>query len=279
MARDSEKYHNLNNPVIVQDFRYTDQKKHPMTKQKDNTFNILIIDDEQNVISGFQRLLHRLSPIPPKTSYRIFSASQGNDAMSIINSKEIGCILLDYNMPGGDGLVWLKRILELKPNTAIVMVTGEGNEKIAVEAMKNGAMDYLVKGSVTIEDLERAIINAAEKVKMRNAIEQQRNELLEAERHRVMIASLGAACHHLGQPITVISTYIAILKKNEKSPEKLQMIEEFSAAAEAMSDVLDKLRKITQYRTVPYRPSGESEPERIDEYILDVEGENHARTK
>lgn len=242
-----------------------------MRNAENNTFNILIVDDEPDVVNTFARLFRRLHPSPPKISYQVLQALEGKEAMSILTTQRVDCVLLDYNMPGGNGLFWLKKMLNLNKDTAIIMITGAGNENIAVEAMKNGAMDYLVKGAISIEDLERAILNAVDKIEMRKTLEQQRKDLIDAERQRVMIESLGAACHHLGQPATVINTYLQIMKKQEKSPETLKMIEECASAANAMSDILDKLRKVSQYRTVPYRLAGESEPHRTDEKILDID--------
>lgn len=238
---------------------------------------VLVVDDEENVISSVKRLLHRIRTEKTGNSYRVLGASNGSEAMQVLPNEKPDCVLLDYRMPGGDGLAWMKRMLAVDPDLAIVMATGEGNEHVAVEAMKNGAMDYLVKSSISAEKLERAIMNAVEKVRMRKAIEQQRQELMDAERQRVMIESLGAACHYLGQPATVIRTYLEMMRKTEKSPEKLKMIEECLEAAGAMSDILHKLQQVSQYRTVPYRPAGDmdgarpaTEPPRSDERILKV---------
>src|SRR6185295_3496089 len=57
-------------------------------------------------------------------------------------STEYDCIFLDYNLPGGSGIELLKYIRNNNNQSPVIIVTSQGDEKIAVEAMKNGASDY-----------------------------------------------------------------------------------------------------------------------------------------
>lgn len=106
---------------------------------------------------------------------------------------------------------------------------------------------------------------------MKTAIEAQQQELLDAERHRVMIQSLGAACHHIGQPATVLRANLHLLKSRASSENDLREIEECEKAVESIADVLEKLRHISEYRTVPYRTYSPGETASADEKILDIE--------
>lgn len=95
--------------------------------------------------------------------------------------------------------------------------------------------------------------------------------LRQAERHRVMLASVGAACHHLGQPATVIMTNLALISRmlceldREDIKEILKLTNE---AAEHMADVLHKLNAVDEYRTVQYL-DGKS-PQTLGNVILDI---------
>jgi signal transduction histidine kinase len=102
------------------------------------------------------------------------------------------------------------------------------------------------------------------------AVERQSRALIKAEQHRVMIETLGAACHHLGQPATVIRTYLELMRKRETSPELAAMITECLAASDAVSDVLVRLRQVASYRTEPYLPAGDLSAAREDARILKV---------
>lgn len=103
-----------------------------------------------------------------------------------------------------------------------------------------------------------------------HTIEEQTKSIVEAESRKVMIESLGAACHHIGQPATVINTYLSMMRKRETHPEMKAMIDECQKASDDLANVLEKLMGVTQYQAEAYLPSGESEPARSDERILKI---------
>ncbi|MBT3193767.1 MAG: hypothetical protein HN341_14565 [Verrucomicrobia bacterium] len=104
-------------------------------------------------------------------------------------------------------------------------------------------------------------------------VESQSEEIVAAERQRVMIESLGAACHHLGQPATVLSIYLSRLQ--EMRPEVLGQ-DEFqacSSAVDSISEILKKLKRVSEYRTLPYitHTEGQGDAARLDAQIVDIE--------
>lgn len=226
--------------------------------------SVLLIDDEASYREGICNLLHGLRQELPLV---ILEAGSAQEATKLIRSAQPDCILLDYLMPGVDGLVWLGTAVELCRGSAIIMVTGEGNEEVAVEAMRLGAIDYLVKGSITRERLFSAVKNAIAAVRAQRQLIVQEEALVEAERQRVMIASLGAAMHHLGQPATVMTTAMAMLKRIEVDPVKLDLINQCTQATVTMMEVFERLRNVGAYRTTPYISYG---TDHADERILDV---------
>jgi len=234
---------------------------------KETKYTILIVDDDPSFRSGLARVFHALrNTLVTET----FEAENGEKAVQALALRPVDCILLDYHMPGGTGLQWMSVVREKQPDAAVIMVTGAGDENIAVQAMKSGAIDYLVKGSITPESLHRAVLNAIQKREMAKLIQQQQKDLLDAERQRVVIESLGAACHHLGQPATVITTYLELMRRKEQSAEMLEMIENCAKAARSMEEVLARLRSVSEYRTVSYLPQADGKPTRTDERILRI---------
>ncbi len=233
---------------------------------EERTYVILLVDDDENFRRGLKR---QFSLMKTDFAFEILESASGSEAVAVLEERQVDCVLIDYNMPGGSGLEWLSRIFEINSEQAIIMITGAGSEEIAVKAMKHGVMDYLVKGSIVPENLERAIVNTIEKINMRKTIAEQQKQLIEAERHRVMIESLGAACHHVSQPVTVINAYLELMKRQEKSEQLQEMIGDCMQAAEEVGQVLDRLREVSTYRTVPYLPAGDG-PARGDENIIDV---------
>lgn len=233
---------------------------------EERTYVILIVDDDENFRRGLKR---QFGLMKTDFAFEILESSSGAEAVAVLKERQIDCVLIDYNMPGGSGLEWLSRIFEINSEQAVIMITGVGSEEIAVEAMKHGIMDYLVKGSIASESLERAIVNTIEKINMRKTIARQQEQLIEAERQRVMIESLGAACHHVSQPVTVINAYLELMKRQEKSEQLQEMIDSCMKAAEEVGRVLDRLREVSTYRTTSYLPAGDG-AKRCDENIIDV---------
>ena len=113
-----------------------------------------------------------------------------------------------------------------------------------------------------------AVINqGTEKVKV---IEAQSRALVQAEQQRVMTETVGAACHHLGQPATIIRGYLDLMKRAEVSPEMRAMIQECQAATEEVATVLHRLQGVGQYETEPYLTANEARVGRSDERILKI---------
>ena len=99
---------------------------------------ILVVDDERSIRVGLRGLLG-------KEGYDVSIAESGEEALQLIARQSFDVVLTDLRMPGVDGISLLKQIKDRYPETVVVMMTAYGSEKIAVEAMKSGAHDYLVK--------------------------------------------------------------------------------------------------------------------------------------
>jgi light-regulated signal transduction histidine kinase (bacteriophytochrome) len=121
-------------------------------------YTILIIDDCGEDREMYCRYLSREAVF----NYRFVKAESGEQALEYLATIQVDLILLDYLLPDIDGLEFIEEFKKVKASEIppMIMLTGEGNEKIAIEAMKSGFKDYLVKGSVTAEVLVTAIKNA-----------------------------------------------------------------------------------------------------------------------
>src|SRR5262249_1667358 len=96
------------------------------------------VDDERSIRVGLKGLLSR-------EGYEVLLAENGAEALHTLARQPIDLMLTDLRMPNMDGVSLLKRTKEQYPDTVVVMMTAYGSEKIAVEAMKAGAWDYLTK--------------------------------------------------------------------------------------------------------------------------------------
>lgn len=101
----------------------------------------------------------------------LLEAQDGVSALEILRRERVDLILVDYLLPDMNGLDVLDRLRELPCETATIFLTGQGNEKIAAEAIKRGAQDYCVKRDLAWEKLERAVSQSlsAARLKKHNA--------------------------------------------------------------------------------------------------------------
>ncbi|MBI3195734.1 MAG: sigma-54-dependent Fis family transcriptional regulator, partial [Ignavibacteriae bacterium] len=116
-----------------------------MTIQR-NLHHILIVDDENDIRTLTGEGVRHMG-------YRISVASDGIEAINLVNSNLFDVVLLDVQMPRVDGLEVLQHIKEHSPSTEVIMLTGVSDLRIAVSAMKFGASDYLTK-PVSFDELE-----------------------------------------------------------------------------------------------------------------------------
>lgn len=185
-------------------------------------------------------------------SLSLFTAENEESTLQVLSQHPVEIILMDIEPPDGNRLQLIRNILSKAKAPAVIVVVNEDNEPGAIEAMSCGAMDYLVKGAISSEALQRSIINGREKVHMKRALEQQRLELIKAEQQRVMLESLGAACHHLGQPATVIMTYLELLQQQHLNKESKPLLDECQKAVNRIQEILERFQAVQQYQTEPY---------------------------
>jgi signal transduction histidine kinase len=134
---------------------------------------ILIVDDSSEDRELYRRLLGQ----DPEQGYDFLETDLGEEGLRLAQEESPDCLLLDYRLPDMDGLEFLGRLRRTVP---VIVLTGQGNESVAVQAMKGGAQDYLLKGSITRQDLRRAVHNAVEKVALRLEVEERTAELARA---------------------------------------------------------------------------------------------------
>ena len=98
--------------------------------------------------------------------------------------KKIDCLVLDYMLPDIDGIEFLQELKKFTFQGVVLMLTGEGNEKVAVRALKEGAHDYLVKGKDLFTSFHRTIQSAI-RVNESNIKRKRAEEKLKYLRQRI----------------------------------------------------------------------------------------------
>lgn len=129
----------------------------------------LLIDDRQSDADFVSSFLRRGDA---DHSFEVTWESNPQSALARVETESFDLVLLDYQMPAMNGLELLPKIRKLNRSLPVIMLTGQGNEHIAVEAMKLGAHDYLRKDQLTVEALQCAVMSVLERHRLETALDQ-----------------------------------------------------------------------------------------------------------
>lgn len=247
--------------------------------------SVLIIDDEKVI-------LDLTSIILKNRGYTVFTAGDAADGFDIIENKNPELVLLDYMMPGIDGLTALKIIRERFPETYVIMFTGKGSEEIAVELMKAGAYDYILKpfnnqdladridNVLRIREVEisnRELMGERERLlaeieawnmelearvqEKTEALQRMQAENVQAEK----LASLGylsaGVAHEIRNPLNSITLFVQLIKSGLEDPEQLEYVEKILKEVDRIDTIVRKLLDASK------RPRFELKEMRIDRII------------
>jgi PAS domain S-box-containing protein len=135
------------------------------------TFTVLMVDD----LATDRNLYRRVLCQDATYGYDLLEAESVAAGLALCQTRSIDAILLDYLLPDGNGLDFLKRLSVQSEgsNPPVVVISGYGNERIAVRAIKLGAEDYLVKSDLTPELLRSTMHSAIENTRLRLQLRQQ----------------------------------------------------------------------------------------------------------
>ena len=134
--------------------------------------NVLLVDDEKNFV---EFLAERLQ----LRDFNVLTAFTGDEAIKLVEENEFDVIVLDVQMPGKNGVETLKEIKKIEQLSQVIMLTGHATVKTAIQGMKNGAYDYLMKPTDTDELVE--MINNAYQL-----VAEQRDKIRQAEINNIV---------------------------------------------------------------------------------------------
>lgn len=134
----------------------------------------LIIDDELVDRAYYQRLLRQALDVP----FECFEATCASEALTMLEKNPVDCILLDYQLPDRDGVSLIKQIRKLAGKyVPIIMLTGQGSENVAVNALKEGATDYIIKNKIEPAHLVNVLLVAIKNSQLKKIIYEQKKLL------------------------------------------------------------------------------------------------------
>ncbi len=181
---------------------------------------ILIVDDERDILSLTSAMLS-------KENFSTLSATNGREALEKVRDNGPDLVIMDYMMPGMNGLDCLKEIKKIRPETEVIIFTGRGSETTAADSIKMGAADYIVK------PFERETLVGAVK-----RVLSERKEKQDAEKEEMLRIARMVGKQRLGDIIIQkgYASYEEIteaLERDGKSGKRLgQMLLEYGVISE-----------------------------------------------
>jgi CheY-like chemotaxis protein len=230
------------------------------------TIKLLLIEDNPLDAKLFQKLLDRSS----RVSYKVEFAGSLKDGLEFLaENDEIDAVVIDLNLPDSQGLDTFRAIRINHPSLPLIVLTGDDDDRIALQAVQAGAQDYIVKGDLSPIFLGRAIRYAIERQATESRIHQLNQDLekrvldlaaankrLDALSHTLSLArdqAVQAAAyksefvakmsHEIRTPIAAVLGTIDLLKTTPLNEEQRDLAEIINASAESLlssvTDVLD----------------------------------------
>jgi signal transduction histidine kinase len=221
---------------------------------------VMMVDDSPADRLSVRRALER----DEEARWALEAVTSAEEALPRITAEPPDVILVDYHLPGMTGLGMLRELQARMPGAvpAVVMLTGSGSERVAVEAMKAGAQDYLVKEMYSPDRLRRSLRAAVDTVRMTRELEARRALAERAERSArealaVRDELFAMATHDLKGPLQIMALNAQVLRRQlpqgTLSASQESRLEHIVRAAHRMGELIDHFLEVTRGEVRPLR--------------------------
>lgn len=207
---------------------------------------LLVVDDEAAQMRALCDTLE-------DEGYEVVGCSNGAAALAALRSAPVDLLLADLMMPGMNGIDLLRAALEIDPLLVGVIMTGEGTISTAVEAMRSGALDYILKPfklSAILPVLSRGLLMRrlrVENAELERRLRQHMDELETSNRE--LDAFTRSASHDLRSPLNIVLGFSSLLISQlgpTISTDKRDWLLQIERAARHMSELIDALMRLSR---------------------------------
>lgn len=219
---------------------------------------ILLVDDELVDRRMIMRGMQRIEPAALFTEAQTYQ--QG---LQLARNQSFDCILVDYRMPDGNGIDFINALQQSRVFTPVIMLTGQGDERIAVDSMKAGALDYLIKDNVKPEVLWQAVYAGIRLHKAREEVEQAQAKAVQAEKMAFLGTMVAGMTHEINQPLNAIKLAAGMMLytcRRGGAPEPEKIYETFTAIharCERIERIINDVRTFVREEHVPVDEAGD----------------------
>jgi hypothetical protein len=237
---------------------------------------ILIVDDEAPLMNALRNTLK-------EQGYDTTGFNSPREALDAVRAARFDLLLTDLMMPGMNGIELLQGAIKTDPDLVAIIMTGEGTIATAVEAMKSGALDYILKPfklSAILPVLERGL--SVRRLRLQNAAleKEVRERTMQLENaNKELEAFSYSVSHDLRAPLRHVSGYAEMLAKTESnmSPKGQRYLGQISAAADRMGHLIDDLLEFSRMGRAEMRQTNINLEQLRDDLLRDIAPELEGR--
>ena len=152
-------------------------------KNKKNECRVLLVEDDSNDALLFQKNIEKID----STRFVVQRVKQLEEALEEIRTGNFDIIILDLDLPDASDLEAFQKLMESSPQTPIVILSGQDNQELAMQAVRQGAQDYLRKNEISRFLIEKSLLHAIERQRLKREVEKEQANSFSASR----LAALG----------------------------------------------------------------------------------------
>ena len=213
--------------------------------------HILFVDDDAGYMAIAQQFL-------AKYQSKKFDISWKQDGPSALEElekkKKVDVVLIDYYLPEMNGLEVTKLIRDHKFEVPIIFLTSNRDFRLAIEAMKYGIEDFMVKDEAVDSVLPRTIVNVLERVYLKQRVaEQQKADLIAKKRTDAIKELVVTVCHEFNNPLAAMKISTDILSRQQLQPEEMILVKDLDRNITLIEQEITKLRDINFERIEFYK--------------------------
>jgi DNA-binding response OmpR family regulator len=204
--------------------------------------NLMIVDDDAGYFAIAQ---HYFSKYQGR-KFNIIWKQDGASALEELERKtKVDVILVDYYLPEVNGLEVTRALREKGIEIPIIFLTSNRDFRLAIEVMKYGVEDYLVKDEAVDSVLPRTAVNVLERALLKKRIaEQQRNDLIARKKTEAMKELVVTVCHEFNNPLASMLICTDILSRQQLSDKEKESVKELDKNIRLIEKEITKLRDL-----------------------------------
>lgn len=205
--------------------------------------SILFVEDDQSFVKIIR---HQLKKFQGREFHVVWKESVEEALAEIRINSKFDLILTDYNFPSSNGLEFCLQLNQTGVEIPIVIITATRDIKLAIDAMKLGVEDFLLKEDLGESHLPRTIVNVVDRVSMRKQMHAVEKRMSIAENRAQAIRELVVTvCHEFNNPLAAIKISSDLIQRQPMSEGDKTLMKQLDASLQKIEMEIKRLRDVT----------------------------------